>query len=120
MRDKIGHLSRRSGGLVRLPGTHRRLVTAAAAAVTLVIATVASVSATTTTAASASGRAIYLDSVAPVQARVADLLGRMTLAEKIGQMVQIEATQVTDTSNSCTSQGGFNLPNPVCEQKIFA
>ena len=43
----------------------------------------------------------------------------MTLPEKIGQMVQIEATQVTDTSNSCTSTGGFNMPNPVCEQKIF-
>ena len=49
----------------------------------------------------------------------ADLLGRMTLPEKIGQMVQIEATQVTDTTNNCTSTGGFNLPNPVCEQKIF-
>jgi len=44
----------------------------------------------------------------------------MTLPEKIGQMVQIEATQVTDTSNACTSTGGFNMPNPVCEQKIFA
>jgi beta-glucosidase len=43
----------------------------------------------------------------------------MTLPEKIGQMVQIEVTQVTDTNPSCTSQGGFNLPNPVCEQKIF-
>ena len=119
MKDRTGHLSRRSGGLVRLPGTCRRPVIAAVAAVTLVIATLASVSATTTTAASASGRAAYLDSAAPVQARVADLLGRMTLAEKIGQMVQIEATQVTDTSSNCTSQGGFNLPNPVCEQKIF-
>jgi len=55
----------------------------------------------------------------PVSARVADLLGRMTLPEKIGQMVQIEATQVTDNSNACTSTGGFNMPNPVCEQKIF-
>jgi beta-glucosidase len=55
----------------------------------------------------------------PVQARVADLLGRMTLPEKIGQMVQIEVTQVTDNSNDCTSTGGFNMPNPVCEQKIF-
>src|SRR5256714_3525373 len=119
MKDRTGHLSRRSGGLVRLPGVHRRLVTAAAVAVTLVIATLAAVSATTTTAASATSRASYLDSAAPVQVRVADLLGRMTLAEKIGQMVQIEATQVTDTSNNCTSQGGFNLPNPVCEQKIF-
>jgi hypothetical protein len=33
---------------------------------------------------------IYLDSTATVEARVADLLGRMTLDEKIGQMVQVE------------------------------
>ena len=62
MKDRIGHLSRRSGGLVRLPGACRRPVIAAVAAVTLVIATLASVSATTTTAASATGRAAYLDS----------------------------------------------------------
>src|SRR5262249_1189883 len=54
----------------------------------------------------------------PVQARVADLLGRMTLPEKIGQMVQIEATQATDTNDNCTSQGGFNMPNEGCERKI--
>src|SRR5258707_6361423 len=71
------------------------------------------------TAAAASARPAYLDAKLTVQARVNDLLGRMTLPEKIGQMVQIEATQVTDTSNNCTSQGGFNMPNPVCEQKIF-
>jgi beta-glucosidase len=95
-------------------------VVAAAAVVTLVGATLASVSATaTTTAGSAGGRPAYLDAAQPIPARVADLLGRMTLAEKIGQMVQIEATQVTDKSDACTSQGGFNLPNPVCEQKIF-
>ncbi len=78
-----------------------------------------SVTALTRTPASASGRPAYLDARAPIQARVSDLLGRMTLPEKIGQMVQIEATQVTDTTSSCTSQGGFNLPNPVCEQKIL-
>ena len=43
----------------------------------------------------------------------------MTLPEKIGQMVQIEQSQVTDTTSACTSQGGFNLPNPTCEQKIL-
>ena len=43
----------------------------------------------------------------------------MTLPEKIGQMVQIEQSQVTDTTSACTSQAGFNLPNPTCEQKIF-
>src|SRR5215468_6537153 len=78
-----------------------------------------SASAATGTRASAGGRPAYLNASLPIQARVADLLGRMTLPEKIGQMVQIEVTQVTDTSNNCTSQGGFNMPNPVCEQKIF-
>src|SRR5260221_13385819 len=34
-------------------------------------------------------------------------------------MGRIEVTQVPDTSSTCTSQGGFNLPNPACEQKIF-
>src|SRR5579859_549972 len=34
-------------------------------------------------------------------------------------MVQIEATQVTDPTSNCTSTGGFNMPNPVCEQQIF-
>jgi beta-glucosidase len=61
----------------------------------------------------------FLDPQRSVSDRVHDLLGQMTLPEKIGQMVQIEVTQVTDTSTACTSQGGFNLPNPVCEQKIF-
>jgi len=67
----------------------------------------------------ASPSPVFLDSSRPLADRVSDLLDRMTLAEKIGQMVQIEVTQVTDTSNTCTSQGGFNQPNPVCEQKIF-
>src|SRR5215831_17478403 len=71
------------------------------------------------TAASASGQPAFLDQQRSVEDRVNDLLDRMTLSEKIGQMVQIEVTQVTDTNNTCTSQGGFNLPNPVCEQKIF-
>jgi beta-glucosidase len=65
------------------------------------------------------GRLRYLDPNLPIAARVSDLLGRMTLAEKIGQMVQIEVTQVTDPTSNCNSQGGFNLPNPVCEQRIF-
>jgi len=72
------------------------------------------------TAASASEQAAYTDSHRSVGDRVEDLLGRMALPEKIGQMVQIEVTQVTDqTTNNCSSQGGFNLPNPTCEQKIF-
>ncbi len=67
----------------------------------------------------ASPSPVYLDPGQPVADRVNDLLSRLTLAEKIGQMVQIEVTQVTDSKNTCTSQGGFNQPNPVCEEKIF-
>ncbi|HEY6747833.1 MAG TPA: glycoside hydrolase family 3 N-terminal domain-containing protein [Mycobacteriales bacterium] len=38
---------------------------------------------------------IYKDPTQPVSARVADLLGRMTLDEKIGQMTQAERADVT-------------------------
>jgi putative effector of murein hydrolase len=37
----------------------------------------------------------YKDASRPVEARVKDLLGRMTLAEKIGQMTQIERLVAT-------------------------
>jgi beta-glucosidase len=95
----------------------RRPITISLVAVALTIAT--SASAATGTHASVGGQPAYMNASLPVQARVSDLLSRMTLPEKIGQMVQIEATQVTDASSTCTSQGGFNLPNPTCEQKIF-
>uniref|UniRef100_A0A8I6ZAC6 Glycoside hydrolase family 3 N-terminal domain-containing protein n=1 Tax=Hordeum vulgare subsp. vulgare TaxID=112509 RepID=A0A8I6ZAC6_HORVV len=38
---------------------------------------------------------LYKDATKPVEDRVADLLGRMTLAEKIGQMTQIERLVAT-------------------------
>ncbi|MBV9451485.1 MAG: glycoside hydrolase family 3 C-terminal domain-containing protein [Streptosporangiaceae bacterium] len=99
---------------------HKAPLLAAIVAILLAAGLVSSSLTRTPAVASTSGSTpAYLDSSAPVQARVADLLGRMTLPEKIGQMVQIEQSQVTDTSSNCTSQGGFNLPNPVCEQKIF-
>src|SRR5437588_2988074 len=69
--------------------------------------------------ASAGAPAPYLDPHRAVGDRVGDLLARMTLPEKTGQMVQIEVTQLTDPTGACTSQGGFNLPNPVCEQRIL-
>jgi beta-glucosidase len=111
----IRDLARGSPGITA--GRLRGPFTVILLAIALMIAM--SVSALTRAPASASGRPAYLDARAPIQARVSDLFGRMTLPEKIGQMVQIEVTQVTDTSNNCTSQAGFNLPNPVCEQKIF-
>ena len=70
-------------------------------------------------AVAASGQPAYLDSHRSIGDRVSDLLGRMTPAEKVGQMDQIEVTQVTDPNPACTSQGGFNLPNPACEQKVL-
>ena len=95
----------------------RRPLTAVLLAIGLMVAL--SASAVARTAASASSKPAYLNAGLPVQARVGDLLGRMTLPEKIGQMVQIEQSQVTDKTSACTSQSGFNLPNPACEQKIF-
>src|SRR6266699_5007815 len=118
MRQKIRDLAKR-GRPVDWPGAKvpRWLVIATVAGLGLVIAMPAS--AKTSTAAAASARPAYLDAKLTVQARVNNPLGRMTLPEKTGQIVQIEVTQVTDTSDKCTSQGGFDLPNPVCEQKIF-
>ena len=118
MRDNVRDLARLRSGIAGLPALARRgPVTITVVVIALMIAM--SAAAMTRTTAMASGRPAYLNSHLPVPTRVADLLGQMTLPEKIGQMVQIEATQVTDTSNSCTSTGGFNMPNPVCEQKIF-
>src|SRR5262245_16453354 len=108
---------------IRLPGRVRgRPLPLTAAAAAVVLATGISAVAVTKASAAPAGAAASSRTATqdpPVQARVNKLLAQMTLPEKIGQMVQIEVTQVTDTSNSCTSQGGFNLPNPVCEQKIF-
>jgi beta-glucosidase len=95
----------------------RRPITATLLAI--VLTTALSASAVARTTASASSQPAYLNASLPVSARVSDLLGRMTLPEKIGQMVQIEQSQVTDKTSACTSQGGFNLPNPTCEQKIL-
>src|SRR5215472_2972947 len=103
-------LPRIGGGERHVSLAARRVAQAAAALIAVLVMG---------TAASASVQTAYLDQHRSVEDRVSDLLDRMTLSEKIGQMVQIEVTQVTDTSNTCTSQGGFNLPNPVCEQKIF-
>src|SRR5215467_10511540 len=117
MRLPLSDLVTRCRGVTRHRPARRHAIAAATAAVALAVGMTAT--AATGQSASAAGGPAYLNPHLPVQARVANLLAQMTLPEKIGQMVQIEATQVTDTSDSCTSQGGFNMPNPVCEQKIF-
>jgi beta-glucosidase len=109
---------------IKLPGKAKgRALPLAAAATAVVLASSMSALALTSSPAhgslAANSTAAYLNPRLPVQARVSDLLSKMTLPEKTGQLVQIEASQVTDKSDACTSQGGFNLPNPVCEQKIL-
>jgi len=61
----------------------------------------------------------YQDPSLPVRQRVADLLGRMSLEEKIGQMTQAERAEVdTDTSKITTDllgsvlSGGGSVPTP--------
>lgn len=59
----------------------------------------------------------YLDADAPVEARVADLLGRMTLEEKLGQMTLVEKGAVTpdivaDVGIGAVLSGGGGSPRP--------
>ena len=74
----------------------------------LVIATLA------VTAAPGAGRPLYLNSHAGINARVNDLLHRMTLEEKVGQMDQIVVDKLRDTTapanGDCNNAGGSNDP----------
>ena len=49
---------------------------------------------------------VYRDASAPVEARVRDLLGRMTLREKAAQMAQIERTLTDLRAGSVLNAGG--------------
>jgi beta-glucosidase len=66
----------------------------------------------------AAPQAPWLDANKPIQARVNSLLGAMTLAEKVGQMDQQLAPNVTGPSNACGSQG-FAIPNPTCMKTVL-
>jgi beta-glucosidase len=66
----------------------------------------------------APSRPVYLDAHASISNRVSDLLHRMTLAEKVGQMDQQLVTTVTDTSSAC-GDNGWNQPNAACEQQVL-
>ena len=61
----------------------------------------------------------YLNSKLPTKVRVADLLRRMTLAEKVGQMTQAERADVTADPTQITTlglgsvlSGGGSVPDP--------
>jgi beta-glucosidase len=84
---------------VAMIGTHptRRIASRLLVALLVLVALVAS----PFRAASGAGE-IYTDPTQPVPARVADLLGRMTLDEKIGQMTQAERADITNTAHLAT------------------
>jgi beta-glucosidase len=68
--------------------------------------------------------ATYLDAKAPIPARVEDLLHRMTLAEKVGQMDQIVVGQLRDKTNPadgmCHNTGGNDDPlQPNCLNEVL-
>jgi beta-glucosidase len=70
----------------------------------------------------APARPAYLDPRAPVAARVADLLRRMTLAEKVGQMDQIvigKLKAATPPANGDCNGGNNDPLQPVCLQKVL-
>jgi beta-glucosidase len=60
---------------------------------------------TNTTSSSSQPR--YLDPSSPVSARVEDLLARMTLAEKIGQMTQVEKNSIDPQTAACLGIGSI-------------
>ena len=109
------------------PPRRRRLVALGTAAVltasglAAATATAGSASADPVRAASpgAKARPAYLDARQPTARRVADLLSRMTLDEKVGQMTQAERggidadpTQITTLGLGSVLSGGGSVPTP--------
>ena len=55
---------------------------------------------------------LYKDASQPIEARLADLLGRMTLAEKVGQMLQLDARGDIDEIVSVQTAGSILHASP--------
>jgi beta-glucosidase len=90
---------------------------------TLVVAATVALTIGVAAASAPSGAATdvlpYQDPSQPVPVRVADLLSRMTLEEKVGQMTQTERGQVYDDATPITTwnlgsilSGGGSVPDP--------
>src|SRR4051812_11728293 len=65
------------------------------------------------------GGPLYQNAQAPIPQRVADLMSRMTLDEKVGQMTQAERAavadspaQITDLALGSLLSGGGSVPTP--------
>src|SRR6185437_14397582 len=94
----------------------RRMYVAIAAALAVAAAVAVGVS-----AVSASPSEVYTNPNAPIPARVHDLLKRMTLAEKIGQMDQIVVGKLrgTNPQNGDCNGGNTDQLQDSCLQKVL-
>ena len=77
-----------------------------------------------TVAAQGAGPPVYLDPNASVYNRVNDLVARMTLEEKVGQMDQVDVSKLRDTSQpadgNCNNAGANNDPlQTSCLQRVL-
>lgn len=61
---------------------------------------------------------IYKDPLAPIEARIKDLLSQMTLPEKIAQMTQIERSVATPSAIKDLSIGHFQPPSFLGSLKV--
>ncbi|ERN11076.1 hypothetical protein AMTR_s00024p00127570 [Amborella trichopoda] len=78
-----------------------------------------------TTEAQPSPLPLYKDPKAPLEERVADLLSRMTLAEKIGQMTQIDRSTANPEllmrlNIGSVLSGGGSIPAPKASPAMWA
>ncbi|EFM11370.1 glycoside hydrolase family 3 domain protein [Paenibacillus curdlanolyticus YK9] len=96
----------------------KRIVTAVAAAILLIASISAYLNIVPRQAAAEASRSwsVYQDTTQSIEARVNDLLGQMTLDEKIGQMVQAERAWVTPKDVKTyllgsVLSGGGSFPN---------
>ena len=111
---------------VRFARSRVGVLTAAAVGSTMVLSGLAATSATAASSThkqapkqAASTTLPYENPQLPVKQRVADLLGRMTLQEKVGQMTQAERGAVDTDTSKITSlalgsllSGGGSVPTP--------
>src|SRR4051794_15150942 len=93
-----------------------RAVLLALAALVALAAAVAAAPHGSTARAQSAPSAPYVDPSLPVAQRVADLLGRMSLEEKVGQMTQINVTRMQGDPNNDFDRGPLR---PELEKKVL-